>query len=160
MIKLITSSAILFFLVGNLYAQQGANAAGGDASSTGGSISYTIGQVDYMNVESSDGSIYYGIQQPYEISTLTGIEVKDIELNFSVYPNPSTDYIKLSVGKEYLEKITYSMYDMVGKQIMHENIVASETMISMIHLADAAYILKIYNANNSEIKSFKIITNK
>ncbi len=74
------------------YAQQAVPASGGDAVGSGGSSSYTVGQVLYTTNSGANGSVAQGIQQPYEISTLVGLEVTEINLKLSAYPNP-TNYV-------------------------------------------------------------------
>ena len=66
----------------SLQAQEAIPATGGEASGSGGSASYTVGQVVYTtNVGTNGNSVAEGVQQPYEISVVTGIpEAKDISL--------------------------------------------------------------------------------
>ncbi len=72
-----------------IQAQQGFVFAGGDATDASGSVSYSAGQVFFHTFSSGGGSLAEGLQQPYEISTITSIEeAEDIELLFSAYPNP------------------------------------------------------------------------
>ena len=73
--------AILVFSIVNtgLLAQEVIPTSGGTASGSGGSASYTIGQMIYTTNNGVNGSVSQGIQQPYEISVVSGIEehVKD-----------------------------------------------------------------------------------
>src|ERR1700722_13288963 len=79
-----------------LYAQQDADAAGGDASGSGGTASYSIGQVVYTYVAGSSGSSNQGVQQPYEFFFPAGItETKGISLSMTVYPNPTQALVNL-----------------------------------------------------------------
>ncbi len=83
-----TALFVLLNTIG-LYAQETVPATGGDAIGSGGSSSYTIGQVVYTINTGTNGTAINGVQQPYEISTITAIEMaKDIGLSFSVYPKP------------------------------------------------------------------------
>jgi hypothetical protein len=56
---------LLTFLAAGVFAQQGNVAAGGDATGAGGSMSYSIGQVDYLYHSSDQGSLNFGLQQPF-----------------------------------------------------------------------------------------------
>ena len=56
-----------------IQAQKTIPSSGGNASGTGGKISYTVGQVVYTTNKGSNGSAAQGVQQPYEISAITGI---------------------------------------------------------------------------------------
>ncbi|RLD56213.1 MAG: T9SS C-terminal target domain-containing protein, partial [Bacteroidetes bacterium] len=77
--------ALLFLGLSNLQAQEVIPATGGEASGSGGSASYTVGQVVYTtNTGTNGNSVSQGVQQPYEISVVTGIaEAKDINLEVS-----------------------------------------------------------------------------
>lgn len=56
--------------IGQLQAQNIVLASGGNAMGTGGSVSYSIGQLDYISVSGSYGSVSQGVQQPVVSSTL------------------------------------------------------------------------------------------
>ena len=96
--KHILHAVFVFMGVGWLHAQQIVPASGGDAVGSGGSSSYTVGQVVYTTNTGVNGSVAQGIQQPYEISTLVGLEVTQINLELSAYPNPTNNVIHLSIG--------------------------------------------------------------
>ena len=96
--KILKLSIVLFLGLGltGLQAQEAIPASGGEASGTGGTTSYSIGQVVYTINTGTNGSVAEGLQQPYEISMVTGIEqAKEINLLFSAYPNPATDLLIL-----------------------------------------------------------------
>ena len=90
--KTITSVAFLLLGLGGLHAQESSTAAGGDATGIGGSSSYTVGQVVYTTNTGTNGSLAQGVHQPYEISTTLGINETTINLELSLYPNPTTNY--------------------------------------------------------------------
>ena len=73
-------------------AQEGILPAGGNASGNIGSASYSIGQVFYITSSGTNGSVAQGVQQPYEISVITGMdEFKDMKLECYAFPNPATN---------------------------------------------------------------------
>ena len=87
--NIVKLSALLFLVLQltGLHAQEAIITSGGDASGSTGSVSYTIGQVVYTTNTGTNGSAAQGVQQPYEISVVTGLEeAKGINLDFSVYP--------------------------------------------------------------------------
>lgn len=88
-IQYIGCLVLLALCFGELSAQESYNASGGEASGTGGSSSYSIGQVFSTHHKSGKGSFSSGVQQPYEILILTGIDVRAISLELSVFPNPT-----------------------------------------------------------------------
>ena len=103
------------FLLGlgltGLYAQEAIPASGGDATGSGGSVSYSYGQVVYFTNTGTNGSVIEGVQQPYEISIVTGIQqASDIKLFCTVYPNPATDLLTLEVEIADNENLFYQLY--------------------------------------------------
>jgi len=148
---------IILFPTLNTNAQEAITTAGGNASGTGGSVSYSVGQVVYTTITGTGGSVAAGVQQPYEISVTTAIEnTKDILLEFSAYPNPTTEVLKLRTGKRDFESISYRLFDMNGKLIKAGRITDPETSVDMQNLAPSVYFIKVIQ-NDKEIKTFKII---
>lgn len=138
-------------------AQKVISTAGGNVSGSQGSVSYTVGQVVYEAVKGSNGSVTVGVQQPYEISTVSGTEqAKGISLIAHTYPNPTTDYLMLKVEDSEFSSLQYQLYDMQGKMLQQQKITSGETSIQMGRYPPATYLLKITN-NNQEITTFKII---
>ena len=108
------------FLLGlgltGIQAQEATIIAGGEASGSGGSVSYTVGQVVYSNSNGTNYSVAVGVQQPYEISVVTGIEeAKEIKLVISAYPNPVTDYLVLKVEGYNFKNLSCQLFDLTGK---------------------------------------------
>jgi len=140
-------------------AQQTIPTSGGNATGSGGSVSYSVGQVVYTTNTGISGSVAQGVQQPFEISVVTGVEeAKGITLVSSVYPNPTNDYIKLKIENYQLAKLAYQLYDMNGKLIESKKIESNETTIAMKVLVASTYFLKVID-NNNVVKTFKIIKN-
>lgn len=141
-----------------LQAQDATTASGGDASGAGGSAAYSVGQVVYTSIETASGSVNQGVQQPYKVSAI-GINTNpDIDLLMSVYPNPSTTLINLSVQNMDLSNLSYQLFDVQGKLLVSQKITNSQTSIVMEEYATGSYFLNVIN-NQTELKSFKIIKN-
>lgn len=142
-----------------LHAQEVITTTGGNASGSGGSVSYTIGQIVYSSNTGSNGSVSQGVQQPFEISVISGLdEGEGINLTCSAYPNPTTDFLTLKVGVIKTENLAYQLYDIGGKLLVSNKVEGNETTICMSNLVQSVYFLKLTN-NNKEIKTFKIIKN-
>jgi len=143
-----------------LQAQTAIPATGGNASGTGGTASYSVGQIVYTtNNGGVNGSVAQGVQQPFEISVVTGLdEAKGITLKCSAYPNPVVDFIKLTVKSEKLKGLSYQLFDINGKLIESRQIESNETSIVMSNLVPATYFLKV-TEGNKEVKTFKINKN-
>lgn len=141
-----------------LKAQNNTVAGGATATGTNGNATYTIGQVFYKTASGTNGFVSEGVQQPFEISTLSTTEIPQIQLTAVVYPNPTIQNVTLSIKEYDFTEMQFALIDISGKIISQGNITQSETPIDMNQLASAIYFLKISN-NTSELKTFKIIKN-
>ncbi|MFW6226702.1 MAG: T9SS type A sorting domain-containing protein [Bacteroidota bacterium] len=145
------------FSLSTATAQTSVNATGGDASGSGGSANYSAGQVVYTTNTGTNGSVAEGVQQPYEISVVTGIEeTTGINLSVSAYPNPTTDFLQLKVESEKLKDLSYQLYNMQGKLLQTKDLIGTETQIDMSNYVPSTYFVRVISGNNS-IKEFKII---
>ncbi|MCH2231761.1 MAG: T9SS type A sorting domain-containing protein, partial [Crocinitomicaceae bacterium] len=97
-----------------------------------------------------------GVQQPYEIAVTTGVNKTTINLELSVYPNPTTDYLTLKV--EDNTELNYQIYDNHGKVIANKKVTATTSTINLESLPKATYFLNVVN-NSQVLKTFKIIKN-
>jgi len=150
---------LLCFGMFGLQAQQVVTTSGGNTSGSGGSVSYSVGQIVYTTNANSNGSVAQGVQQPYEISVVTGIEeALGISLEIMVYPNPATDFVKLKIENYEVQNLRYQLYDINGSLLQDNKIVGNETNIVMSYYMSATYFLKVTD-NNKVVKTFKIIKN-
>ncbi|MFA4853257.1 MAG: T9SS type A sorting domain-containing protein [Thermoplasmata archaeon] len=165
-------SALLLLGLGltGLQSQEAIPATGGEASGSGGTVNYSVGQVFYTTNTGTNGSVAQGVQQPFEISVVTGLEeAKGITLQCSAYPNPTTDFLTLKVENYDTENLSYQLFDISGKLLQNKKAEGNGTTISMENLVPATYFLKVYAVgrndrtgvtdNNKEVKTFKIIKN-
>ena len=144
-----------------IQAQQAYLVSGGNATGSGGSISYSIGQIDYITATGTTGSVSQGLQQPFEISTLSGQEFTQINLQMIVYPNPAVSIVNLKIDASEtfnIESMSYQLFDISGKEIVNKKITDSETQISLENLSSAIYFLKVSESDKT-IKTFRIIKN-
>jgi hypothetical protein len=157
--KRLVLSFPLFLVCILLQAQSAIPATGGNATGTGGTVSYTVAQLVYTTNTGTNGTLSQGVQQPYEISVVTGLEeAKDVALEFVVYPNPATDYLKLRIKDFEIENLSYQLYDIGGSMLKNNVIDSNEITISMQVVKPSTYILKVLQGRR-EIKTFKIIKN-
>ena len=155
-------SGYLFILICGeafCFGQQAVSTAGGEAGGSGGSVSFTVGQTEYVSSAGSDGVVLPGIQQPYEIFTLTGIvPEKDITVKSVAYPNPATDMLTLKIQWDKPDKLTYTLMDIKGKILDESVIENNETDISLQNYPPSTYFLQV-RYQLKIIKVFKIIKN-
>jgi hypothetical protein len=149
---------LLAFGITTADAQQAAAATGGNASGSGGTVAYSVGQIVYTTHSGSNGTVAQGVQQPYEISVVVGLDIPTISLELSAFPNPTTSFLTLNVGDTELSNLRFQLFDISGKLIESQTITSSSETIRMENLPTATYFLKITN-NDTEVKTFKIIKN-
>ena len=154
---LFTVIAIIVFNA-SAQAQQSSNAAGGDATGSGGSVAYSVGQVVYTANNSPSGTVSQGVQQAYEIF-LIGINETELNSSLSVFPNPIVDNLTLQISDYYNEKLSFHLYDLQGKSLNKEQIIAEQTQINISSLPPATYFIEVLNQENKHVQSFKIIKN-
>jgi len=146
----------LTFLLGafSVNAQEALTVSGTNANSSSGTVSYTIGQPFYVSSQGPDGSLSEGVQQPYEISGVLGIDEKDIDLKIKAYPNPTIDVLQLYIGNH--QDMSFILYDLNGRLLQKGIVHSQTTQIDMQGLPQATYFLLVKN-KEKEVKSFKII---
>lgn len=145
-----------------LQAQEAVLVASGNASGSGGTVAYSVKHVVYTTYTGTNGSVTQGVQQPFEISVVTGLEeARGINLVVSSYPNPITDFLYLKVNASTtlnIQSMSYQLYDMNGKLLEKKKLDRNQTTIVTSSFVPATYFLKI-TESNKEVKTFKIIKN-
>jgi hypothetical protein len=139
-----------------VYSQEVISASAGLATGSLGSGSYTVGQVFYTTHTAATGSVSQGVQQPFEIQTLSNPALTTVNLTAVTYPNPTKDFIILKITDSALHNLRYTLFDVNGKAIASGLITESSTQIQLKYLAIGAYILKVSQQNES-LKTFKIL---
>jgi hypothetical protein len=148
---------LLGFSVTVLKAQAINTVTGGNSTGSGGSVSYTVGQSFYNTVNGTNGTLDHGVQIPFEISVVTEIvEARNITLECTIYPNPTTGLLKLTVESFDFENLRFRLYDINGSLLQEEKIESEETKISIENLSNSVYFL-IVSKNNLQVKVFKIV---
>jgi predicted metalloenzyme YecM len=112
--------------------------------------------VFYTAASGSNGSMSQGIQKSIELFTLSNSELTSVNLEVVIYPNPTSDYIKLKITDIALANLSYILMDIQGKVVSKAKINGIETRVSMQDLSLGTYVLKV-SQKNIELKSFKII---
>lgn len=156
-IKLIVFLFIGLWLNG-LQAQQAIPATGGNASGSSGSISYSIGQIVYLSNTGSNGSVAEGVQHPFDISVVGIRETIEISSLYSVYPNPTNNFLTLKIENFKAANLFYQLYNISGQLFDSKILSSDETKIEVGYLIPSIYFLKIFY-DNKEIQIFKIIKN-
>ena len=147
------AAAILSF---NAYSQNNTLSAGGDAEGENGSVSYSIGQVVYTSAQGSNGNINQGLQQPYDIGVITGLE--ELGINLTVFPNPTAGALTLNIADEESALLSYQLFDASGRLVDSKSKLNTSTTISLEAYASGVYTLSVLR-DNKQIKSFRVVRN-
>ena len=138
------------------FSQSNTVASGGNGTGTGGTVSYTIGQIDYISATGTNGSTNQGVQQPIEFYPTNSIGEIGNNIQLSLGPNPTFDYITLFYENSDNVNLQYELFDVNGKLIITATPLKNENLIQLRELQTGNYFLKVSRENN-EIKTFKII---
>jgi len=155
----LTISVLLIGALGwkGILAQESLVPSGGNATGSNGSMSYSVGQIAFHTNSTTEGRVTCGVQQPYEISGVSGIsEDKAIFLPIRAYPNPVSDHLFLCVDESGHPNLQYQLYDLQGRLLYSEHIRCRKTKIPMNDLVPATYFIRVFQ-DNSDLISIKII---
>lgn len=140
----------------DMFAQQSVHTSGGNGNGSGGSVSYSIGQISYKATVGTNVKVIEGVQQPFEIQIITGLNNQLAnDLNIKVYPNPTLDFITLNVDDLSQGNIYFRLYDMHGRLIENGEVLQNQTQLNLNFLPAAPYLLKVLSRKR-EIRTFKI----
>ena len=141
----------------NVSSQHVPLSAGGDVYGSNGSISYSIGQIAYLDIPGINGSVIQGAQQPVEISVVNEIKTNSLTDHFvQVYPNPIKGKLQLLLNQVELNNITYQIFDAEGNLIVSRNVTNVKTVIDFDTYPAANYLITV-NKNNKLLETIKII---
>jgi len=104
-------------------------------------------------LEAEGGTLSTGNLIQYSVATTTGMEFTDVTL-LSVYPNPTKDVLVLRTGE--LKKLTMTLTNAEGQQLLTAPVRESETRIDFSRYASGLYNLTL-TSGKSVVKSFSII---
>jgi hypothetical protein len=139
-----------------LFAQGMINTAGNDAIGEGGSVSWSIGLVAFSAWGDMGGNITEGVQQPYEIFIMPGLQEVQTNSFFLVFPNPTDGNVNLKILDTKLKDLSYRIYDTEGREFRRLALITDVTAIPMNDLKPGTYYLVILVADYP-IKTYKII---
>lgn len=152
-------SIVYFLLFGSIsFAQSNTIAAGGNGSGSTGTVSFSIGQIDYITQSGASGEINQGVQQPYEIVELNGVNTINSGFSLTIGPNPTSDKLILTTDLSDNSELFYSLFDNNGKEIISSLRLKESNQIDISNQPVGMYQLQVRNSE-STLKSFKIIKN-
>jgi len=154
----------LFLTVGLGFALVGVNAQTASSqlvSSSGNSFSNASYQLDWSIGECLTATYTTGAyvltQGFYQSSyTITSVENLWSDIEITVYPNPTTDFINLKVKGSKAKSMQYTTTDFLGKILQTSNIAGDIEQIDFSNYATGIYFISV-SQNKQLIRSFRII---
>ena len=152
--------ALILLLIGanNTISQEVISAAGNYNESNTGSVSWVLGEVIQSNMAtlSNENNIEEASQNTNNSSSLTKNELK---IEYSIYPNPFTDYISISIENDDINTYKLNIYNIQGKLISTKSLNQGSTLIPTKELAVGSYLAQI-QSEEYNTEAFKIIKSK
>lgn len=138
-------------------AQEIVSPAGEHFSNETMQISWTFSEpvINTLVGEGESEMLTQGFHQPRLVVTALN-EVPELALHIEAYPNPTTDYLNVSIKNAASENLSYTLYNSNRKVLTSKQISSDISEISMTGYASSIYFLKI-SGENKELKTFKIV---
>jgi hypothetical protein len=117
-------------------------------------------QVTYHKSFNVNLFVPYSEIKYYYSDTATG--VKQLPVNsepLSVYPNPSSNFIHLTLILQQVQPVLLSLYNVLGQQVWSVNMgnaTRVEAIIPVTNLVNGVYILKVNSGNTSQQKEIVV----
>jgi len=119
-------------------------------------LDWSIGEV--VTATHTEGN--YTLTQGFHQDKYTVVSVEDlaIEMNVSVYPNPTTDFVTLNFqdAENIGANSGLTLTDMNGKIILQENITETEKQLDFSNYSPGIYFITV-TESGKKLKNFKII---
>ncbi|MEM7109967.1 MAG: T9SS type A sorting domain-containing protein [Bacteroidota bacterium] len=145
--------SLTFALAGiAVHAQQAFVSTGGTADIGSESITYVVGQM----TNQSSNQLHFGVLQVFDMSgEILGIDNPE-GVDFSIYPNPTTQFLKVRYSGGKPLSLTYKFFDLQGREVVSGTMQGDEPSIDVTRLANHQYQLMVFSRNQL-IKTFKIV---
>jgi hypothetical protein len=147
----------VFTLLLTLHCSAQANtvSTGGECIGAGGSASYTVGQIDYTAIDVAAGSAYQGVQQPYELFSLSTLD-ENSAFTLVLGPNPTAGELTLIASSALPSNSFYVVFDEAGKTLLTQPILNESSSIALNSFATGNYYLHVIS-DEKNLNTFKII---
>ena len=136
-------------------AQSNTVSTGGECIGAGGSASYSVGQIDYTAIDVAAGSAYLGVQQPYELFSLSTAD-ENSAFSLVLGPNPTIGELTLIASTALPLNSYYVLFDASGKTLLTQPILNESSSIALNSYATGNYYLHVIS-DEKTLHTFKII---
>ena len=141
---------LLLFIVlfsSTVYSQSTVLSAGNTIENNG-SISYSVGQIFVSPLDANTGSLYIGVQQPFEILSLSLEDFKS-EMSLVGYPNPTSGLFYLDIKNSNSFPFLLKLYDLRGRMIFTKSVKKNKAVVNISNHAKGMYILHLVDKDKN-----------
>lgn len=138
-------------------------AAGGgyfENTAAGLSISWTLGEVAYATLSSTNYILTQGFQQGNLFTTLVEKPTNPIN-DIAIYPNPAKDFIKVKIEIDNIAgKATFDLYDITGRKVISKEMAVEQSVPVELNLSEirpGIYLLKVTLERDNHNRIVKLI---
>ena len=129
--------------------------AGNTATNSNTQLSWTIGEPITNTATNTNSILTQGFNQ--SVLVITAIDDNQ-NSNITISPNPTADFVIISINVNDLQNAQYLLHDINGKLVLQNKITDKQTKLSFIELANSTYFVDVVT-KNQKTKTFKIIKN-
>lgn len=79
--------------------------------------------------------------------------------NFKIYPVPTSDMLYVESRRDVAKPLRYQVYDAAGKLLIQDRSMLDKVGINVSNLTKGVYMIKIFDNNNVNVETKKIIAN-
>jgi hypothetical protein len=152
-IKLLSILLLCFSLV--TLAQTSIVASGVKATGSGGTVNYSVGPIIFKKPNGQSSTD--GLQQPFEILTLSSDEFNASSIELSFYPNPTATELHLLLKNSGNDVFYFQLASLDGRILVSaQKIITEDTIVNLELHPQGIYFLQV-TSGNKNIKTFKII---
>jgi hypothetical protein len=141
-------------------APQSVNSGGTKMTQANGSLSFTVGELVVLSQTDSDGNTLGGGFTAGATLTTASIQETDAAvLDVKVYPNPTSELVKIQINHSTLDQVVVTITDLQGKEVYNGKYAGISNVIGINTAAysTGTYILTLKNPNNQVLGTYKII---
>lgn len=117
---------------------------GGQGTVGGNTISFTAGEVISGTAPLAVVKLSQGFHQTTYTVTVGLTASNSRELTANIYPNPSSGEVTISLS-DLPDQLTLRLFDITGKKLNEQRIVANQTSIDLDQYASGLYIFQLSN---------------
>jgi hypothetical protein len=139
------------------FSQSGVVVSGSSSTSSSGSFSYSVGQLSYLKGTGDGGSVLHGNQQSVEIFEGESIGLSDVQIEFSVFPNPVEEELRIDFSGSIPKNTVVRITNVEGKIVMEQPIEQQNTILNLSNFPKGSYILLLTDTEGEWMKSYKLL---